>query len=108
MPENSSAFSPSKIADSGGVFSFFPRSSDTTDAFPSAKEEPYAEEPQSEEPQPEDTSADVHEQTADPASSVIASVVSSIQTSTAPPQGNILSMKPLSMNLLFPFYNHFC
>jgi hypothetical protein len=33
--------------------------------------------------------------------SIIASVVSSIQTSTAPPQGNILSMKSLPMNLLF-------
>ena len=36
-----------------------------------------------------ETSADVREQTADPASLIIASVVSSIQTSTAPPQGNI-------------------
>ena len=50
------------------------------------------EEPQPEELQPEDTSADVHEQTADPASLIIASVVSSIQTSTAPPQGIILSI----------------
>ena len=54
--------------------------------------------PQSEVPQPEDRSADVGEQTTDPAGSIIASVVSSIQTSTAPPQGNILS---LPMNLLF-------
>jgi len=46
------------------------------------------EEPQQEVPQPEDTSADVHEPTADPAGSIIASVVSSIQTRTAPPQGN--------------------
>jgi len=47
------------------------------------------EEAHTEEPQLEDTSADIHEQTADPASLIIASVVSSIQTSTAPPQGNI-------------------
>ena len=52
-------------------------------------EELQPEEPQSELPQPEDTSADVGEQTTDPAGSIIASVVSLIQTSTAPPQGNI-------------------
>ena len=50
-------------------------------------------------PQPEETSADVHEQIADAVSSIIASVVSSIQTSTAPPQGKALSMKSLSMDL---------
>ena len=50
------------------------------------------EEPQPEEPQPEETLADVHEQTADLASLIIASVVSSIQTSPAPPRGNILSI----------------
>ena len=55
-------------------------------------EEPQPEEPQPEEPQPEEISADVHEQTADPTSLIIASVVSSIQTSTAPPQGNMLSI----------------
>ena len=38
--------------------------------------------PQPEEPQPEETSADVHEQTADPAILIIASAVSPIQTST--------------------------
>lgn len=59
------------------------------------QEAPQAEEAQLagtqlEVPQPEDTSADVHEQTTDPAGSIIASVVSFIQTSTAPPQGNIL------------------
>jgi len=54
-----------------------------------------------EEPQPEGTSADVHEQTADPVGSIIASVVSSIQTSIALPQGNVLSMKLLPMNLPF-------
>ena len=53
-------------------------------------EEPQLEEPQLEVPQPEDILADVHEQTADPAGSIIASVVSSIQTSTALHQGNIL------------------
>jgi hypothetical protein len=46
--------------------------------------------PQSEASQPEGTLADVGEQTTDPAGSIIASVVSSIQTSTVPPQGNIL------------------
>jgi hypothetical protein len=66
------------------------------------------EEAHAEEPQPEDTSADIHEQTVDPASSIIASVVSSIQTSTAPPQGNIPFMKLLPMNLLFLSYNYFC
>jgi len=71
-------------------------------------EELQPEEPQPEVPQPEETSADVREQTTDPASLIIASVVSLIQTSTAPPQGNILSMKSLSMNLLFPSYNYFC
>ena len=59
---------------------------------PRPQEEPQVEELQPEEPQPEETPDDVHEQTADPASLIIASVVSSIQTSTAPPQGNILSI----------------
>ena len=54
-------------------------------------------------PQPEATSADVHEQTADPVGSIIASVVSSIQISTAPPQGKALSMKSLPINLSFQF-----
>ena len=52
-------------------------------------------------PQPEETSADVHEQTADPVGLIIASVVSSIRTSTASPQGNVLSMKSLPMDLSF-------
>jgi len=65
--------------------------------------EPQPEEPQPEEPQPEEISADVHEQTTDPASLIIASVVSSIQTSTAPPQGNVLSMKLLPIDLFFHF-----
>jgi len=67
------------------------------------QEEPQPEELQPEEPQPEETSADVHEQTTNPANLIIASVVSSIPTSIAPPQGNILSMKLLPMNLLFHF-----
>jgi hypothetical protein len=71
-------------------------------------EELQPEEHQPEVPQLEETSADVREQTADPASFIIASVVSSIQTSTALPQGNILSMKSLPMNLLFPSYNYLC
>jgi len=53
-------------------------------------EEPQPEEPQPEVPQPEIISADVQEQTTDSAGSIIASVVSSIQTSIAPPQGNTL------------------
>ena len=56
------------------------------------QEEAQTEQFQPEEPQPEETSADVHEQTADPASLIIASVVSSIQTSVVPPQGNVLSI----------------
>ena len=65
---------------------------------PQPQEEPYPEEHQ-----PEETSTDVLEQTADPASLIIASVVSSIQTSTATPQGNILSIKLLLMNLPLHF-----
>jgi len=52
-------------------------------------------------PQQEETSADVHEQTADPVGSIIASVVSSIQISIASPQGKVLSMKSLPMDLSF-------
>ena len=71
-------------------------------------EEPQPEEPQPEIPQPEVISADVQEQTIDPAGSIIASVVSSIQTSIAPPQGNTLFIiLLLSMNLFFLLYN-FC
>jgi hypothetical protein len=51
-------------------------------------EELQQEEPQLEAPQPEDTPADVGEQTTDPAGSIISSIVSSIQTSIVPPQGN--------------------
>jgi len=70
---------------------------------PQPQEEPQPEEPQLEEPQPEEILADVHEQTANLVGSIIASVVSSIQTSTAPPQGKILSMKLLKMDLFFHF-----
>jgi len=66
------------------------------------------EEFQPEEPQPEGTSAEVHEQTADPVGSIIASVVSSIQTSTASPRGNTLSMKSLPMNLFLLSYDYLC
>ena len=52
-------------------------------------------------PHPEEASADVLEQTTDPVGSIISSVVSSIQTSTAPPQGKVLSMKSLPMDLSF-------
>ena len=71
-------------------------------------EEPHPEEPQLEVPQPEDTSADVHEQTINPSGSIIASIVSSIQTSIAPPQGNILFMRLSPMNLFSLPYNYFC
>ena len=67
---------------------------------------PSSPQPQ-EEPQPEETLADVHEQTADPVGSIIASVVSSIQTSTAPPQGKALPMKLLPMDLFSPIYNRY-
>ena len=70
-------------------------------------EELKPEEPQPEVPQPEDTSTDVSEQTTDPAGSIIASVVSSIQTSTAPPQGNIFT-KLLPIIPLFCSHNSFC
>ena len=70
---------------------------------PQSQEEPQPEELQPEGPQPEEISADIPEQTIAPTSLIIASVVSSIQTSTAPPQGNIFSMKLLSMDLFFHF-----
>jgi hypothetical protein len=63
-------------------------------------EETQLEEPQQEVPQPEDTSADVHEPTIDPAGSIIASMVSSVQTSTVLPQGNIFT-KLIPMNPSF-------
>ena len=68
--------------------------------------EPQPEEPQLEVPQPEDISADVSEQTTDPAGSIIASVVSSIQKSTAPPQGKIFT-KSLPIIPLFCSHNSF-
>ena len=60
---------------------------------PQPHEEPQVEEPQPEVPQLEEIPVIVHEQTTDPAGSIIASVVSSIRTSTASPQGNILLCK---------------
>jgi len=60
---------------------------------------------QSEVPQPEDRSADVGKQTTDLAGSIIASVVSSIQTSTAPPQGNIF-YEIIADEPIFRFYNY--
>ena len=63
---------------------------------------PSSPQPQ-EAPQTEEISTDVPKHTADPASSIIASVVSSIQTSIAPPQGKVLSMKSLSMDLSLHF-----
>ena len=75
---------------------------------PQPQEEAHIEEFQPEGPQPEDISADIHEQTADPAGSIIASVVSYIQTSAAPSQGNIPFIKSLPMNLFSLSYNYFC
>jgi len=48
----------------------------------------------------------VLEQTADPTDPIISSVVSSEQTSTAPPQGEVLSMKLSPMDLFFSNYNY--
>jgi hypothetical protein len=64
-------------------------------------EELQQEEPQLEAPQSEDVPADVGDQTTDPAGSIILSVVSSLQTSIIPPQGNVLSSKLLSMSFFF-------
>ena len=64
------------------------------------------EELQPEVPQPEEIPADVHEQTTDPANLVIASVISSIQTSTIPPHGNIFLFTTDAP--IFHFINHFC
>jgi len=52
-------------------------------------------------PQPEGTLADVLERTADLVGPIISSVVSSIQTSNAPPQGEVLFIKSSSMDLFF-------
>ena len=52
-------------------------------------------------PQPQETPADVLEQTADPVDPIISSVVSSEQTSTAPPQGKVLSTKLSPMDSFF-------
>ena len=112
-PEDSNTFSSPSVSNPSGIFSFLSRSPNATSTISSsaARSTPSGRTPtrraQLEVPQPEDTSADVHEQTADPASSIIASVVSSIQTSTAPPQGNTPCMKSLSMNLLSLSYNYF-
>ena len=92
-PENSNVSSSSKVTDSGGIIpSSLEAQTQQASSPPQLQEEPQTEELQLEEPQLEETLADVHEQTVDPVSLIIASVVSSIQTSTAPPQGNILSI----------------
>jgi len=59
-------------------------------------------------PQSEEISTDVHEQTVDPVGLIIASVVSSIQTSTAPPQGKVLFVKLLPMDLSFHLMFFLC
>jgi len=50
-------------------------------------------------PQPEEITADVPEQTTDPVVPIISSVVSSVQTSTAPPQGKVLCITLSPMDL---------
>jgi hypothetical protein len=70
-------------------------------------EEPQQEEPQSETPQPEDALADVGEQTTDLAGLIISSVVSSIQTSIVPPQGNALLLLADEL-ILFGLITPFC
>ena len=82
-----------------------PRSPIHVESSPSSPEvqtrqAPSPPQPQ-EAPQPKEISTDVIEQTADPVSSIISLVVSSIQTSTAPPQGKVLSIKLLPMDLSF-------
>ena len=52
-------------------------------------------------PEPQEAPADVHEQTADPADPIVSLVVPSEQTSTAPPQGKILTIKLSPMDLFF-------
>ena len=75
---------------------------ESTPSSPEAQTQQAPSPPQPQEaPQPEETLADVHEQTADPVGSIIVSVVSSIQTSTAPPQGKVLFIKSLPMDLSF-------
>ena len=74
-----------------------PRSPIHVESSPSSPEvqtrqAPSSPQPQ-EVPQPEEISADVLKQTTDPVRSIISSVVSSIQTSSAPPQGKVLSIR---------------
>jgi len=59
-------------------------------------------------PQPQEAPTDVPEQTADPVDLIISSVVPPEQTSTAPPQGKVLTTKLSPMDLLFSNYNYPC
>ena len=75
---------------------------ESSPSLPAAQTQQVPSPPQpQEEPQPKETSTDVHEQTADLVGSIIALLVSSIQTSIAPPQGKVLSVKLLPMDLFF-------
>jgi len=56
---------------------------------------------------PEEISADVLEQTADPVGSIISSVGSSIQTSTALPQGKVLSIRLFADGFFSTCNTHF-
>ena len=58
-------------------------------------------------PMPEEISADVLEQTADPVGSIISSVGSSIQTSTALPQGKVLSIRLFADGFFSTCNTHF-
>ena len=60
-------------------------------------------------PQPQEAPADIFEHTADPADLIISSVIPLEQTTTAPPQGKVLTTKLPPMDLLFTlFYNYPC
>ena len=82
-----------------------PRSLIHVESFPSSLEVQTRQAPSSpqpeEVPRPEEISVDVLEQTADPVGSIISSVVSSIQTSTAPPQGKVLSIRLFADDFFF-------
>jgi len=52
-------------------------------------------------PQPQEVPTNVLEQTADPADLITSSVVPPEQTSTAPPQGKVLTTKLSPMDLFF-------
>jgi len=75
---------------------------ESSPSSPEAQTQQAPSPPQPQEaPQLQQTSADVLEQTADPVYPVIPSVVSSEQTSTVPPQGELLptTLSPMDLSL---------